>query len=565
MSRRTNTTIEYSLFDRTASEDNAFSVADVQPFSDPAELNDTEQKIEKWATLENKGFLMDGTLQLPPEDLLSEFVGIWSKDLSGEDGTFSIPPVLNISFSEAHTSAGLTLTFSEATEDWCSSLNIVWYDSSGTEITNRAFSPNTSEYFCDCQVEDFYGIKITFYRTNKPYHFLKLTGIRYGILMRLDEPRLISCSVLEEVDPISSEISINTMEFSFHSEKGEFDLLDLTGAYVLFQQRQEINVLGEMDGVKMKMGTFYLDEPKSDNDNTVTMRCIDLVGVMDDTEYLGGYWPEGITAEALITDIMTSAGIEIDLFDIEKSLKDVLIYGYLPICTHREALQQAAFALCAVVDCSRFGVITVRRPKQTNPKGIPLSRKVTGHTQEQAALVTGVEVFVSNYALGDSSTKLFEEQRPIGTFLAKFSSPAANISCSGGTIAESGVNYAKIDVKAAGMVTITGKSYEETKSLSGSVYAENLPANALPNILSIEDCTLHVDAQALAEHIYDYYRRRIIDKGSILLSEESVGDWVELENSSGKILEGAVEQMDIDLTGGFIAKAVIRGNGKSDL
>ena len=50
-----------------------------------------------------------------------------------------------------------------------------------------------------------------------------------------------------------------------------------------------------------------------------------------------------------------------------------------------------------------------------------------------------------------------------------------------------------------------------------------------------------------------------------LLSEETVGDLVELENSSGKVLEGAVEQMDIDLTGGFIAKAVIRGNGKSDL
>lgn len=60
------------------------------------------------------------------------------------------------------------------------------------------------------------------------------------------------------------------MTFSFHSEKGEFDLLDLTGAYVLFQQRQEIKVLGEMDGIKMNMGTFYLDEPKSDTDSTVT-------------------------------------------------------------------------------------------------------------------------------------------------------------------------------------------------------------------------------------------------------------------------------------------------------
>lgn len=564
MSRHTSVAVEYSLFDRTASQDNAFSIDEIQPFSDTTELNDDEQRIEKWATLENTGFLMDGTFELPPDDLAAEFTGVWSKELSGENGMFSSPPVLSIAFSEAHTSAGLTLTFSEATEDWCSSLNIIWYDQAGAQIVNRDFSPNAAVYFCDCQVEDFYGIKITFYRTNQPYHFLKLTGIRYGILMQLDAPRLITCSVLEEVDPISSELSINTMTFSFHSEKGEFDLLDLTGAYVLFQQRQEIKVLGKMDGIKMNMGTFYLDEPKSDTDSTVTMQCIDLIGVMDDTEYLGGYWPEGIAAEDLIVKIMTSAGVEPDLFEIENDLSGRKIYGYLPICTHREALQQVAFALCAVVDCSRSGVLTIRSAKQ-QVKEIPLNRKVIGHTQEQAALITGVEVFVSNYALGDSSTKLFEEERPAGTFFAKFSSPAANVTCSGGVITENDVNYAKIDVKTAGMVTITGITYEETKSLSGSVYAENLPANALPNVLQIEDCTLHVDAQALAQHIYDYYQRRITDTGSILLSEETVGDWVELENSGGKVLEGAVEQMDIDLTGGFIAKAVIRGNGKSDL
>nr|DAV12501.1 MAG TPA: hypothetical protein [Caudoviricetes sp.] len=564
MSRYTRATVEYGLLDQTAPQDNVFSIDEIQPFSDTAELNNGGRKIKKWATLENTGFLMDGTFELPPDDLSAEFMGVWSKKLSGKDGMFSSPPVLSIAFSEAHTSAGLTLNFSEATADWCNNLNIIWYDQAGAQIANRDFSPNAAVYFCDCQVEDFYGLKITFYRTNQPYHFLKLTGIRYGILMQLDASRLITCSVLEEVDPISSELSINTMTFSFHSEKGEFDLLDLTGAYVLFQQRQEIKVLGEMDGIKMDMGTFYLNEPKSDTDGTVTMQCIDLIGTMDNTEYLGGYWPDGIAAGNLIDEIVASAGVKAAMFEIESTLRTRKIYGYLPICTHREALRQVAFALCAVVDCSRSGIITIRKGTHVSTL-IPLDRKVVGHTQEQSALVTGVEVYVSNYTLGDSSTKLFEKECPIGTFLAKFSSPAANVTCSGGTITENGINYAKIDVKTAGMVTITGTTYEESKSLSGSVYAENLPANAMPNVLQIEDCTLHVDAQVLAQHIFDHYQRRIIDTGRILLSDETVGDWVELQNSSGKVLEGTVEQMDIDLTGGFIAKAVIRGNGKSDL
>ena len=228
---------------------------------------------------------MDGTFELPPDDLAAEFMGVWSKELSGENGMFFLAAGF-VDYLLGSTYLGRTdADLFEATEDWCSSLNIIWYDQAGAQIASRDFSPNAAVYFAIARWRIFYGIKITFYRTNQPYHFLKLTGIRYGILMQLDAPRLITCSVLEEVDPISSELSINTMTFSFHSEKGEFDLLDLTGAYVLFQQRQEIKVLGEMDGIKMNMGTFYLDEPKSNTDSTVTMQCIDLVGVMDDTEF----------------------------------------------------------------------------------------------------------------------------------------------------------------------------------------------------------------------------------------------------------------------------------------
>ena len=67
--------------------------------------------------------------------------------------------------------------------------------------------------------------------------------------------------VLEEANPISSEVSVNTLTLSFHTEQGTFDLLDLTGAYVLFQQRQRADVTGWIDGMEMNMGTFYLDKP----------------------------------------------------------------------------------------------------------------------------------------------------------------------------------------------------------------------------------------------------------------------------------------------------------------
>nr|WP_325305649.1 hypothetical protein [uncultured Dysosmobacter sp.] len=560
MSRITDVKVKYSLVDITAAEDGQMSMPDAQPFSDLNELLDDEQIISRLSTMERNEWILDGTFQIFPVEMSSIFTGIWSQEQSNNDCIFEAPPVFTVNFSEPHTSGGITLVFSEATGDWCSNLTIQWFDQYGASMGTQTYQPDSARYFCSNQVEDYYKIQIAFNKTNKPNRFLKLTGIIYGITLDLDGSRLISCTVLEEVDPISSNLSVNTLNMSFHTEGGEFDLLDLTRAYVLFQQRQKADVTGWIDGVQMNMGSFYLETP-STTDNIVTVDCIDLVGTMDDTEYLGGYWPDGILSQDLIADIMSSAGIDEIQYSIDPSLQNITITGYLAIQSHREALQQVDFVIGAGVDCCRSEIINIRPLATSNPKVIPITRKVVSHTQELDPLVTGVEVFKHNYALGDTDGELFKETRQPGDYLIQFSSPSANLSATGATITESGVNYARITVATAGEVVISGRTYEDTQSLAGSVYMEHLPANAKPNVKAVTDCTLDADAQALAQRVYDYYQRRISDSGQIILSTEQAGDWIAMQNTNGKALVGTAEQISIDLTGGFIAAIDIRGTG----
>lgn len=562
MSRTTRVSAKYGLYDTSAASDGVMSMPNIQPFSDLDELLDDESAIGKLVALECNAWLLDGTYTLFPDDMDSVFTGVWSTALSDDNGEFDSPPVFTVTFSSAHTSGGITLVFAESTEDWCSDLNIVWYGSDGASIATASFQPDKATYFCEKQVENFYKIQITFNKTNKPHRYLRLTGIQYGVTMELDSTVLIDCSILEEVNPISSEISVNTLSLQFHTGEGEFDLLDLTGAYVLFQQRQRVDVTGKIDGVTMNMGSFYLDTPTT-SESLVTLDCIDLVGTMDDTDYLGGYWPNGITAGNLIADIMQSAGIETDLYTIDSSLQNITVRGYLAIQSHREALQQVAFAIGAVVDCCRSEQIKIHPAATGTPKTIPISRKVVGHSQTQDALVTGVEVYTHNYALGDTAGELFKETRQPGDYLIQFSSPSAELSASGATITESGVNYARIHVTNAGEVTISGQTYEDTQSLAGSVYMENLPANAKPNIKTVTDCTLDSNAQSLAQRVYDYYQCRIEDSGEIILADEQAGDRVAVQNADGKTLVGTAEQISIDLTGGFIAKVVSHGTGSN--
>lgn len=557
MSRKTSVTAEYSLFDVSAAEDSRFSMPGAAGFSDFAELIDESQILPKWATLEQDGCDLDGSFCFFPDDVASAFTGVWSAAISDAEGNLPAPLTLTVQFSEPHTAPGVTLLFSEDTGDWCGDLTIFWYDSDGVVLAQQVFQPDAGRYFCARQVEDFHKLKIIFRATNKPYHFLKLSGIRYGVPLELTEKQLISCSILEEVNPTSAELSVNTLNLQFRAESGVFDLLDLTGAYVLFQQRQRVRVYGRIDDARMQMGTFYLDEPNAAG-NLVTLECMDLVGTLGDTEYLGGYWPSGIAAKDLLTDIMQSAGLDAGDYVLEDTLQDVTVRGYLAIQTHRSALQQFAFALGAVVSCARSARIQIRHA-DAGAKTVPIARKVIGHEQTLNPLVTGVEVYTHHYALQSEQSELFREVKPAGEHLIRFSSPAADLSISGGVIMESGVNYARIGVTSKQEVLLVGYAYEDTQTLSGSVYRESLPANGKENVKQITECTLDVDAQALAQRLYDDAQNRVQDSGQVILSDERAGDCLAVQTAGHKTLVGMAEQVEIDLAGGFLAKVVTRG------
>ncbi len=561
MSRSTDVKIRYAMVDITAAEEGTISITgNTQPFSDTAELVDDENSILKWATLEKNSHVLDGSQLLLPEDISSEFMGVWSDELSGADGKFIEPITMTVKFTNAHTSAGVTFIFSEPTYDWCNDLAVTWFDVNDNVISEKRYAPESATAFCENQIENFYGIKVVFYSTNKPYHFLKLTGVRYGLIMELDGTNLISCSILEEIDPSSSELSVNTLDVQFHTDSDKYALMALSGAYILLQERQQVKVTGWINDEKMNMGTFYLDKPTT-TENIITLECVDLIGTMSDGTYMGGYWPDGIKAEKLISEIMKSAGLKTKQYTIEERLKGILIKGYLPISTPREALQQVCFAMCAVADCSRSDLINIRTLSSNVNSEVPLSRKVTGHTQEQSTLVTDVEIYTHHYTKSDSVTELFNEKRTAGEYTIQFSSPATDLSVTGAEISESGVNYAKVTVTVfeESNVVITGYTYDDNTSLSASMRLEKLPVGAKRNTKTATECTLDVDAQKLAQHLYEYFSRKITDTGQLILSDERVGEKVQLHNAAGKDLYGTIESLDIDLYGGFIAKASICG------
>ena len=82
--------------------------------------------------------------------------------------------------------------------------------------------------------------------------------------------------------------------------------------------------------------------------DTWDVSAINAIGVLDESTYLGGVY-SGMLAGILIADILTNHA-----YTVSNDIAGIPIYGYLPVCTRREALQQVLFSIGAVAyhDCA---------------------------------------------------------------------------------------------------------------------------------------------------------------------------------------------------------------------
>jgi len=555
---RTSCTITFGLYDTTARQDASYETDDKQPFVNFEDFKREEGiSVPKFATLEQNQFLLDGTFELFPDEPAGMEWGLWSRSMSDGSGNFATPPKLVISFSENHTSPGLTLYFYKPTDDFINNLIVRWYDEFGNLISTNQSYPDGTKYFISNSITDYRRIEIEFISTNNPYRFLKLAGIDFGRMVIFASDGLISAKVLEEIDPTAASISINTLETEVYSTDKDFSLLDPQGMFSLLQQQQRLDVTETVNGESIYMGAYYLDTWDEASENSLKLTAVDKIGIIDKTNFYGGIYDNILSGE-LIAQIMDSAGAE---YDLDESLRDIPLSGHLPIASHRVALQQVALVIGAYVDCSRSDAIKIYSPPMVASILVERSRIFLGSSIGLRELVTGVNVTSHRFVKNQESTDLLEDTLPAGQYEVTFSSPAHSLEISSGaSIVESNVNYAIINVERAGEVVLTGLGYTDSQIVFKK-RAKSLPANATQNTLSVENATLVSAANAnnVAERIYDYYQKRYEFNFEVVANGEENGDYVMVNSLRGEYLRGGIEAMEINLTGGFLANIKLAG------
>jgi hypothetical protein len=560
---KTSPLVSFGLYALTIKQDASpsMSVA-LQPFSKLADIRTGNITARPYATFEPDFWLLDGGYKFKQSNDASVHVGIMSLLQSNDVGVFAVAPVLTVNFSSVHTTDGMTFRGAQYSNDFCNSMSVAFYDDSDALIRSDNYTPTSWEFSTTQAVSNFKKIVITFNGTNKPYRYLRLMGIDFGKLTYFTGADIKSASVVEEINPLSIELPIDTCDLMLFSNDATFSIINPLGEYSALQNKQPLDVYETVGNENIYIGQFYLDTWENVSDKEIVFRAIDMIGILENVPYMGGLWTTATTAGALIESMMSAINTP---YDLDPDLYSIDIVGWIPATTYREALQQIAFAIGAYVTCSRTGLIQIYKSVLASELiaydyAITKAQKGIDQSLTLKPLVTGVEIVAHNYVANTDAVELYNGYLSVGTHTITFNAPAHDLSITGGTIASSGANYAVVTVGTGGTVVLSGQGYTDTKQVS-SVYNTALDANVKPNILSINDATLinPSNAATTAQKVYAYYQQRYLQKVKLFSPSATPGDSVLIDTLYNQQIGGLVEKMSINLSGGFVAQTEITG------
>ena len=560
---RTSPVVTFGLFDLDVKAGATITASDEQTFSKAADLETGNVVTLPLISYEPDYWLLDGNWKIKPVDDNDVHAGIISLSQSDATGVFAVPPVMTIQFSAPQDAEGLNLRFAQISNDYANDLDISYYDALDVLIRTDNYTPSTWEFSTGLAVSDFQKIIITFNSTNKPYRFLRITGVDFGTLITFSASAIKSASIVEQVNPLSTELPIGVFDLSLFSSNSAFSIINPTGDYAALEERQPLDAYESIDGSQIYMGRYYLDNWENPSDTQVIFRCIDALGILDTIPYVGGIWTSPTTASDLIDEIMTLANIP---YDLDPSLESVEVKGWIPFTNCRAALQQIAFAIGAYVTCSRSSLIkiypTVLASDATEYAG-SITRAEKAASEQSLTLktlITGVSVTAHNYVANTTTRTLYDGTLTVGTHTIKFSAPAHTLNITGATISASGANYATVTVATTGTVTLTGRGYDDTTSIT-TIETAGLSANVRKKLVEIQQATLvhSGNVATIAQRVYDYYQQRYLQKVKTFASLIQPGSTVTVETLYGRELAGTIEKLTTNLSGGFVNRAEITG------
>lgn len=532
-----------------AKENFTATVTNKADFVDLLQLQQYNFEIANYANpCELYQTVLDGSMEVFPENPENTKMGYWSSVVSNSNGTFSTPIVMTLQSEGQYSSIGLTLTFDTDNNIYCNSLNIKWYRDNML-LSNKDFTPDTAEYFCENTVNYYTKIVITFKTLNMPYNRLKLRSIDYGYGTMFFDDELANVKLIQQIDPISESLVMNTCDFQLNSKS------DINFS---FQANQPLSIYFD----EQLKATSFVEKAKRTGRRNWTVSSYDYIALLDNVKYMGGMFRNQNAAE-LIGTILTGAKIP---YELENSLLNETVTGYIPICTARKALQLICFAIGAIANSAYSDKIRIFTVNPESTQTVTKNNIRQSPTFENTDNVTEVRLTEYKYLNGTPDQVLYDasDDGTGNNIYVEFSEPHFDLYIKNGKILESGVNYAKINANEG--CVLTGQKYYVRKTVKTKENSD-ITATTKQNIITIDNQTLISadNSQKILDTCYAYYTKnnkstlsidvghdglRTVRYGEVRYGEVRYGSLIQTDDriELGETITTETEYMD-DITG----------------
>ena len=364
-----------------------------------------------------------------------------------------------------------------------------------------------------------------------------------------------------------------------------------------------VDVSESIDGVEQPVGRFYTEEWYCPREGELEIVCADLLGMMDNKNYLGNFYENPTRADVMIADIMAYIGIG---YTLDATIGSKLLKGYIPgNITLREALQQVLFAAGAYASTAgsytlsikpsvipvadSTGDVTITDDEKTDSQKLKLQKKISGVTVMSHDYFKSegvVEEIFSAYlepgdylivypkpywhvevqGLGDSLIYLANTNGDVIVSPDSGAYPNCTIYTTFGNF-EFGANHVYLRVpNPGGQSLVLGKPWHESTQLfewtsegSGSTRA---------NVWKIDSATLVPSAKTSTEETAAEVLARVVAYANLRYQQEitlfpctdvGLGKIAVVDSLWGKDIVGIVEKMTSDLSGGYLIGTEIIG------
>lgn len=299
------------------------------------------------------------------------------------------------------------------------------------------------------------------------------------------DEEIISGSFSKHQSLSMSELSVDTMEITIRPHNpfaGQF--------------QQNTPLVQYVDGSKIAI--WYLQSIERLGANVYKLSGFSSLGRLTQVTHYGGIYDGTQTVADVVDEIMGDFP-----YYISKEFENIALYGWLPIATARDNLQQVLFAINAALWTDEQGALHIQN--------LPASAQVSitqrdifqsGASVKYGTPVTKVVVVEHQYFVGSGTKELFNGTAT-GNQLISFDEPMSNLQASGLTIVSSGANYAIVN----GTGALTGTPYVHTmREIERAVTT----TATVENIVRVENATLVglTASSDVANRLADYYACR---------------------------------------------------------